>query len=182
MNIRMIVSVAAVIVLMTGCSQKIRVESDWDVEADFTRYKMWDWVPGDAGVTESLTIDNAEVRERIEKVVEEGFWAKGYERTSGAADFYVKYYVGYGEELNTRNIENYYEYMNYSVFVPRVTRTYTDVWEQGTIIIDIIDADAKKLVWRGNAWTEVNPQAGPRENEPKLKEAVKKILEDFPPK
>jgi len=182
MTIRVFLLMMAVILVTTGCSQKMRVQSDFDVETDFTRYKMWDWLPGDAGVTENLTIDDAEVKERIEKAIDEGFWARGYERTSGAPDFFVKYYVGYGEELNTRNIENYYEYMNYAVFVPRVTRTYTDVWEQGTMIIDVIDANQKKLVWRGYAWTEVNPQAGPRENEPKLKKAITEMLEKFPPK
>jgi hypothetical protein len=73
-------------------------------------------------------------------------------------------------------------YLNYSVFIPHVTQSYTEVWETGTVILDVIDADNKKLVWRGTAETEVNPQAGPRENGPKLQKAIKMMLEKFPPK
>ncbi|MEJ2719703.1 MAG: DUF4136 domain-containing protein, partial [bacterium] len=138
--------------------------------------------PGDPGVTENLTLDNANVKDRIETAISDEFDERGFVRDPNAPDFFVKYYLGFGEELNRRNIENYYEYMHYSVFVPRVTMSYTDVWETGTLILDVIDAPQKRLVWRAYAETEVNPQAGPRENGPKLKKAVGMMLDKFPPK
>ena len=162
MTLFRLIMVSALVALLVGCSGKMRVQSDFDKEADFARYKMWDWLPGDPGVTENLMIDDASVKEHIEGAVTEGFRNIGYERTSGAPDFFVKYYLGYGEDVNTRNIENYYAYMNYSVFIPQVTHSYTEMWETGTMIIDVIDADKKKLVWRGLMETDVNPQAGPR--------------------
>jgi hypothetical protein len=175
-------SLLALVALLVGCSEKMRVQSDFDKEADFDRYKMWDWLPGDPGVTENLMIDDPSVRKRMEDAVDEGFRNIGYERTSGAPDFFVKYFLGYGDEINRRNIENYYAYLNYAVFIPQVTQSYTEVWETGTVILDVIDAENKKLVWRGTAETEVNPQAGPRENGPKLQKAIKMMLEKFPPK
>jgi len=182
MTFARLLSLIIVIAVMAGCSGKTRVQSDFDKEADFKQYRMWDWLPGDHGMTENLMVDDENVRKRIEGAIDEGFRAIGYDRTSGAPDFFVKYYLGYGEEINKRNIENYYAYMNYAVFVPTVTQSYIEVWETGTLIIDVIDVDEKKLVWRGLAETEVNPQAGPRENEPKLKKAIKMMLEKFPPK
>jgi hypothetical protein len=182
MTVPRLLSLIIAIAVIAGCSDKMRVQSDFDKAADFEPYKMWDWLPGDPGVTENLMVDDENVHKRIEDAIDEGFRNIGYDRTSGAPDFFVKYYLGYGEEINKRNIENYYAYLNYSVFVPTVTQSYTEVWETGTMIIDVIDAEQKKLVWRGTAVTEVNPQAGPRENEPKLKKAIKMMLEKFPPK
>ena len=88
----------------------------------------------------------------------------------------------FDEQINARNIENYYQYFNYAVFSPYVTSSYTEVYDLGTLIIDVLDRRTKTHVWRGAAQTKVNTQAGPRENEPKMREAAKKILEDFPPK
>jgi hypothetical protein len=182
MTLFRLILLSALAALLAGCSGKMQVQTDFDKEADFTHYRTWDWLPGESGVTENLVVDDASVKERIESAIDEGFKSIGYERTSGAPDFFVKYYLGYGQEINTRNIENYYAYLNYAVFVPHVKQSYTDVWETGTLIIDVIDAEGKKLVWRGYAETDVNPQAGPRENEPKLQKAIKMTLEKFPQK
>jgi len=47
--------------------------------------------------------------------------------------------------------------------------------------LDFVDAESKKMIWRGVAKAEVDDQSTPDEKEKLIKEAVQKILENFPP-
>jgi hypothetical protein len=51
----------------------------------------------------------------------------------------------------------------------------------GTLIVDLVDARAKELVWRGTATETLDPHATPEEKEKDLREAVEKMFRDFPP-
>jgi hypothetical protein len=58
-------------------------------------------------------------------------------------------------------------------------RTYTDVnqYNQGTMILDFVDSHTKKLVFRGTGQAVVGDAQG---NAEKVREAVDKIVSDFP--
>jgi len=51
----------------------------------------------------------------------------------------------------------------------------------GTLIVDLVDATAKEMVWRGTATDTLKPQATPAEKEQALTQAIAKMLEGFPP-
>lgn len=176
------VAIFLVIALALGaCSKGLVVRSDFDEDADFAQLKSWDWIPGGAAESEDRRLNDPKVRERIERVIEGAFVGRGYSRDPASPDFHVNYYVILGEEISERRIGNFAEYENYTVFVPGWTSTYTDVYETGTVIVDVLDIREQRLVWRGSVQAEINPQAGPRENEPKIKKALTKLLERFPP-
>jgi hypothetical protein len=61
------------------------------------------------------------------------------------------------------------------------TETYVDQYEQGTLILDVIDAGSNKLIWRGSAAARVVDDKTPEERTRRVNEAVEKILERFPP-
>ena len=52
---------------------------------------------------------------------------------------------------------------------------------EGTLLIDIIDAGARELAWRGTAEAEVHNEASPEQRQQRLNEAITKILDRFPP-
>ena len=164
-----------------GCSGGVKVTSDFDPEADFSSYRTWNWLPGELPETGDRRLDSPQVRERIGRVIGEELAGRGYSQEADAPDFYVIYHAALDQEIQARNIENYYEYINYGVFFPRVTASYTEVWDIGTLIIDVLDPDTRSLVWRGSSRIEFNYQAGPRENEPIIRKAVHKMFERFPP-
>jgi hypothetical protein len=60
------------------------------------------------------------------------------------------------------------------------TTTVTEV-PVGTLIVDIVDAGKKELVWRGTASDTLNPEASPEKKEQNLQEAMAKLLANFPP-
>jgi hypothetical protein len=167
--------------VVAGCSS-MHVTADFDPEVDFAVYKSWDWLPGGPPETGDRRLDSAQFRERIGRLIGEEFAARGFPLSTDKPDFYVIYHAALDQELKSRNIENYYEYINYAVFSPRVTSSYTEGWDIGTLLIDVFDVKTHSLVWRGTSRIELNYQAGPRENEPIIRKALQKMLEKFPPK
>jgi hypothetical protein len=51
----------------------------------------------------------------------------------------------------------------------------------GTLIIDLVDAKAKQLVWRGTARDTIDQDATPEERDKNIKNALNKLFENFPP-
>ena len=184
MNIRKWVIAVVAVAVFGGCSS-MNVYTDFDKTADYSGYKTWDWVPVEPEEPNQPVdprLQNPKGRERVKELIEEELIASGFEKTLDTPDFYVLVHAALGEELNMRNIENYYEYLNYAVFSPYVTTRYTEVIDIGTLMIDFFDAESHAHVWRGTASTEYNYQAGPKENDPVIREAVKKTIQQFPPK
>jgi hypothetical protein len=52
----------------------------------------------------------------------------------------------------------------------------------GTLLIDIIDAASKQLVWRGTAAGEIDPGLTSRERDERIRNIVHEMLAHFPPK
>jgi hypothetical protein len=53
----------------------------------------------------------------------------------------------------------------------------------GTLVIDMADAKKSQLAWRGTGVkTGVNTQTKPEKRDKNIREAVKKIFKNYPPK
>jgi hypothetical protein len=52
----------------------------------------------------------------------------------------------------------------------------------GTLVIDVADAAKKEIVWRGMGVKEVDVQAKADKRDKNISGAVKKVLQNFPPK
>jgi hypothetical protein len=62
-----------------------------------------------------------------------------------------------------------------------VSDTYVYQYEEGTLLLDIVDPGTKKLIWRGTAKTEVNAEQSPEKKEARINKAVHMLIEQFPP-
>lgn len=65
---------------------------------------------------------------------------------------------------------------------PMYNETRNIVYQVGTLQIDLMDAQDGKLVWRGSAEKVVNSSPTPAERSAAIREAVTKILSNYPPK
>ena len=54
-------------------------------------------------------------------------------------------------------------------------------YQVGTLILDVVRAADRQLIWRGTASDEVYPDNSTEARERRVREAVQKILEQFPP-
>jgi len=52
----------------------------------------------------------------------------------------------------------------------------------GTLVVDLVDAKQKEVVWRGIARRDVGNEETPKERAEVVQEAVDRLFEHFPPK
>ncbi len=165
-----------------GC-QSMDISSDWDGSVDFSKLSSYDWMPepepSGPGKSDSLT------RDRVHRAVDRILAARGYAyQPSGTPDFLVGYIGAVESKLDVSTINDYYGYRpgwagaDYGTGARTVVREY----DQGTLILDILDPHTSKLMWRGSARAEVTRAETPQEREVIINEAVGLILERFPPR
>jgi hypothetical protein len=149
-------------------AQKITVE--FDQAADFSKYKTFAIRDGQLN-SRNPALNSELVKKQIERDIERHLTARGLEMTSGRADLNVRYRFGSARKAE---IERYPA--GWRGLGTRVVRVpYTE----GTLVIDLRDAGARSLVWRGIASEEKSDGA---KIEGKLDDMVRKALERYPPK
>ena len=155
-------------VVLMSCSP-ISVRTDYDREVSFEKYKTFKWMPAPKNPKRGSVPVNSLLDKRIRQSVESELAAKGYQViTTGPADALVAYHVG----VQTRIDVDYYGYRYWHRYA------YVRKYKEGTIVIDIVDPELKQLVWRGAAQGVVGHPEG---NPEKVKEAVAKVFEKYPP-
>lgn len=171
-----------------GCAS-IDIQTDYNPQAvgDMAEYQTYAWLPhpseGDPRVHNPL------VASRVEAAVDETLVAKGYTKTNAAsADFMIGWHAALEGKVDVQTVDRYYGY-GYGGWYGRygrgggavVSNTHVREYDQGTLIIDIVDKSSNELVWRGAAQAEVIAQATPEERQERIAKAIRKVFEDFPP-
>jgi hypothetical protein len=167
---------------LAGCAGGMKISVDYDKENDFTGYRTWDWMTERPGTSNDPRVDHPEVRERIMAVIQEEFIAHGYLRETGNPDFLINYHAALGNQLNVTGINSMYGYPYTFGGWMTVTSTQSYEWQKGSLILDILDAESKVMVWRGSAEADINVDLPPEARKPQIHEAVQRMLERFPPR
>jgi len=158
---------------IAGCSAVYDVQHDYDKNVDFSGIETYDWmtIPEKAGM-DSLVV------QRVQKAVNAQLQAKGYRMTPDNPDFFIAEHLGSKEKVQ---IENWgYGYGPYGSYWG-ANRVSVYQYEEGSLILDFVDAKSKKMIWRGVAKAEIDSVDTPEKSEKLINEAVQKILEKFPP-
>ncbi len=178
-----------------GCSS-IAVTTDHDRSADFTNLKYYDWMPGPQKTPDDPRIENAALDAQIRRVITDGLTDKGYQRrTHQDPDFYIGYHAAVERKLAVTNIDSYYGYDverawelsrgrgGAGGYGPGTIggRVYAYEYDEGTLILDIVDPTMKHLMWRSAAKAVVEEDQTPEAAEAQIQEAVDRMLADFPP-
>ena len=164
---------------IVGCSS-YSVQSDYDPETNFTAYKSYGWlkeleIEGDALAKYPL------VRKRIHTAVDTALQAKGYVfQEYGNPDFLVITHAGVKEKIQVSDYGYTYDPW-YGPYGYGGRHIDVNQYEEGTLVIDIIDAAQNDLVWRGMGTGVVQSYTEPAKMEQAIQEKVTKILEKFPP-
>ena len=157
---------------------------------DFADYKTFDWMAQPVDLQDPLG-DYPTVGLRIKNAVENELEEKGFLKVDSSPDFYVVYHASVKQKLTRTYIDGWgYYYPRYRRnppvrrpvyrrYPPAVWGSvYVDAYDEGTLVIDIVDAETNELAWRGAASGAVGDPARAVE---KIDEAVRVILETFPP-
>ena len=187
---RLLLTCAALALLIGACSSGPTVTSDFDpaAEAGMRAYKTYNWLPPPKGG--DPRIDNEILVARIIRTGDQVLRGKGFTKTSTRPDFVVGYHLSVQDKMSVSYVNNYYGYgygsywrggmgmgMGMSTSTP-IVREY----EMGTLIFDIVDAAKNQLVWRGTATGELgDPPDNAQERDERVREVVAAVLADFPP-
>jgi hypothetical protein len=184
--------VAAVLALAVAVVQAgVKVRAEFDKEYDFSKARTFGWHPDGAGEVKLLMReggDPEQIRARWEPTIKDAVEKEMAKRglvpaTSGVPDLYLNYYFlsGPNSEAQTRG--------QFIGAVPpwgvpdfEMTTTSLKIFEQGTLILDIIDGPKRQIAWRGIAEAEVNRQNTAAKREQRIREGVAEMLKKFPPK
>ena len=163
----------------------VSVNQDYDPTADFAGYRTFDWFPGGRELTGNVEIDSPFLDERIRAAVGRELITKGYEKVANQTpDFYVNYHVSVQQKLTSSGMNVGYGVGSYGswggVGIGMSTNPIRQ-YEQGTLVIDFVDAASRKLVWRGTGSKALSSNPTPQNTTATIDTAAREILAQFPP-
>jgi uncharacterized protein DUF4136 len=157
---------------------------DPNAVATLSQYRTYSWLPEKQGL--NTRVYNDVVEARVKQAVDQYLQSRGYQLVDQNPDFKVGWHGAIDQKLDVNTMDSYYGYgwgpwygPYYTAAVPH---TYVREYEEGTLILDVVDAASNKLVWRGTAQAELSSKSSVEKRQERLNEAVEKIFEDFPPK
>jgi hypothetical protein len=173
---------AALICLFSAC-ETVTVSTDYDRAANFGKYKSYALTPPSRSQTMSPTSEAA-----LSDAVRAALNSRGLtEAPARNADLDIVRQVFVQGKVSVQQWTNWgygyrggwpYGYGSYGMWSGAPT-SYIDVqqYNEGTLILDFVDARTKKLVFRGIGKAVVG---GPESNAGKIREAVDKIVAGYP--
>ncbi len=165
-----------------GCAPTMTIDTQHEADVDFSTYHTWNWLPamGDQPVDPSVA--DPVVQARIRNAIESELLARGFRKTPENADCFIVYHAALTDHLSQTTVDDRYDNADYAEYTQNWEHGYTHEWQEGSLVIDILDSQTVKLVWRGSARAELTLDATDEEKDERVNEAVKKMLKKFPPK
>jgi hypothetical protein len=167
------------LILLTGCTS-YKVNHDYDVTADFSRYKTFDYFTAKKNGTGGTTtfMDN-----RVRAALESELMTRGFTKeTKGDPDFLVTYYPVMQQKQYHTTTHVGFGWGSYPGFGHVGTSsTQAHQYKEGTIVIEIVDFRSNRMVWQGAAVGALSDQYSPEEASEIIPRAVHDILAKFPP-
>jgi len=183
--------VAVLLALGVAVSAGVKVRADFDKEYDFTKPKTFGWHPDGAGEVKMLQQsgdDPVKLIERFDPVFKDAIATELAKRglvvaTNGKPDIVIHYYVLIGP-----NSESQFRGQFVGAVPPwglpdfAMTNTSFKIFEQGTVVLDLMDAARKEIVWRGVAEAKIDREKLPAERDKRIRDGIADLLKKFPPK
>ena len=166
--IRVVLALGCLLIATDAFAQK--VITDYDRSVKFSQYLTYDWL-------ESKNPAPGFGDKRIKQAIDTQLQAKGLRKAGGVKpDLYVVYNLGLQEKSTVQGYDALGQpYLWNGGWVGK-----QDVTTEGTLVVDIVDAGKRELVWRSTATDTISEQ--PDENQKTLKRAAEKMFSKFPPK
>ena len=169
-------SILSLLILILFSCNSTKISSDYDRNVNFSEYKTF----GFTKTTKNLPT-NELVRNRILNAISQNLKNKGLSEADNPdilVDLGLKTKDKKKYTTNNVGLRGYYG-RKWRIGTG-VNKSFTKEKEytEGTLVINLIDAQKDKLLWMGSASGVVNDKAVQEEN---LTNTINKILADFPP-
>ena len=161
---------------VSGCNPTY-IDYDYDVDVDFTQYKTFAWYEqstmseGKPQAVQQSSLFEA----RIKRAVNEGMTNKGLRLVESDSDLILAYHIGIDNITEIRSTGYGYGW-GYGG-----GNTRADHFQEGTFILDMIDASTEKLVWRGIAEGVLDENPSPDKMDKDVQNTTERLLAKYPP-
>ncbi len=177
MKVVMLFIIICLAVFVISCSSSMKVQTDYDPTVNIAAIKTYHWLekPREApdNAQEALT-QNTLLDKRVKKAVNIQLIALGFQMEKDNPDVLVTYYIGLQDKVAVQRTGGGFHGRRGRFSGGTV---YVDEYKEGTLIVDVLDAASKEIIWRGIAVTKLDDDLKPKEVEKKLSKAVKKMFE-----
>ena len=178
MRIRVGVTVA-VAALLGACGLGVVAGADFTPGVDFARYASFEWDdPDDRPVGDPRLQNNPFFNQRFEAAVALELAEHGIRQNAEGPRLLVHHHVTVRSRVDVYEADAREGYSaNRRNESPQVIE-----FEEGTVLVDIADAESKEILWRGWAQFDITRAlADPDVMERAIQEAVAKMFDRFPP-
>ena len=173
------VAVVLFLVGALGCSS-VSINYDYDPDADFSSYRSYAWMKN------TQTSQNSLMDKRIQDAADFYLGRAGLQKLPDAPELLVVHHVGTQDKVDVQSYGYAYggsPYRRYGAYgAYGGGGVSVSQYTEGTLILDLIDAQTKQLVWRGTAQGTVEPGKSPDEIAAKLDSVFEKMFANYPPK
>jgi len=187
-TMKLILIPSVLILLMTGCSSPVYVQSDNSV--DLSNYKTYMWVDTRANETDNSNRATAFADISVRNSGNAQLQKKGWREVSNDPDVLVSYDILVERNTEQRSDPVYSQSFTRSYFNPYTRRWNTIYYpsqflgyqnyevpvKEGTITISMIDARTDRTVWQG--WTTDNMNYS-RFTDDEIDHAIRNIFRKF---
>lgn len=167
----------------------IKVKVQHAKSFDFAKVRTWSWHPDAAGDVKILqaTPENpkqilAELDPTIRAAVEAELARRGL--TAAAApttDLQVNYYVLIGPAFSTQQMGQFLAAVPEWGLPPfQGQTTSVEVYEQGTLVIDLASTALRSVIWRGSAQAKIDRDFKKPQRDARLRDAIARMFKKYP--
>jgi len=173
---------------LAACGGGIQIQTDYNPQQDFTGYHTYRWAERTPTGDDDPRVYNDIIKSRVQYAADSVLKTKGFERVdSGRAEFLMSWHGAINGKVSYNTVNTHYGYGWGGYYGGGwgggmgSSRTYVNEWDEGTLIMHVIDAESNELVWMGSAQGKLNePRSGEEARERDL-DLLKRILGSFPP-
>jgi len=169
-------------ICLIGCGPSLKVTHDYDKSVNFDQYKTFALYNSDS-IHDAISQLN---QQRIINAVKGEMTKKGFQENTSNPDVLVNITAILQNRVAVSSTTDYYGYGG--MYRPYYwgggmsaasTNYNVQHYKDGSLIIDVIDASTKKLVWQGTGNKEIDKPA--KDPDTAIPKAVASIMESFPP-
>ncbi len=164
---------------IAGCSS-LSVNYDYDQNVEWGKFKTYGWMsaPQRPSDPNSPLQNTPLLEQRVHNSVDHEMQQRGITMADDP-DILVVYHIGTQDKIQVtdwgyRYSDYYWGYGGRQIDVYQFT--------EGSLVIDLVDAETQNLVWRGTGTGVVDQsQKSPEEMQDRANNVIQKIMESFPP-
>lgn len=173
----------AVILSWFACGPTLKVSSDYDRSQTFSKFKTYALYQSDSAKSTLSQLNQS----RILSAIKAEMAKKGFVENNAEPDLLVNAVAVLKNKEGVSFATDYYGYggvyrpyaWSGTLGLSSATTYQYDTYQDGSLIIDIVDASTKKVVWVGTGSAKIDqPLKNPDQQIP---EFIMKIMASFPP-